>query len=294
MNTQQLESFIQVAENLNFARAAEALNITQSAVSRQIHALEDELGAKLLHRSTRTVTLTAEGVDFLETAKSVLGKLQAAAAKLRRSEHTNIQVISIGCTNEADLEPLCGVLKDCRRQHPEVHPFIRIIPHRSILNLFYQDEIDVLFSAKDDIPLREGTVYRELGKVPLCAVLPAEHPLAEMESINLEKLFSERTVICTSYAVPSAAVELQNRIAQQLLPAYVHICDNVRVMLSLIRAGYGCSVLPAFGLFEPELRYVPLNGIGPISYGIFYKKAAQPVLKQFISIVRNYNAQQKN
>lgn len=45
MNTQQLESFIQVAENLNFARAAEVLNITQSAVSRQINALEEELGA---------------------------------------------------------------------------------------------------------------------------------------------------------------------------------------------------------------------------------------------------------
>lgn len=58
MNTQQLESFVQVAENLNFARAAEVLNITQSAVSRQINSLEDELGTKLFHRSTRTVSLT--------------------------------------------------------------------------------------------------------------------------------------------------------------------------------------------------------------------------------------------
>lgn len=139
MNTQQLESFIQVAENLNFVRAAEALNITQSAVSRQIHTLEDELGARLLHRSTRTVTLTAEGLDFLETAKSVLGKLQAAAAKLRRSEDTHIQVISIGCTNEADLELLCDILKDCHSHLPDVHPFIRVIPYQSILNLFYQD-----------------------------------------------------------------------------------------------------------------------------------------------------------
>lgn len=72
MNTQQLESFIQVAENLNFARAAEVLQITQSAVSRQIHSLEDELGTKLLHRSTRTVTLTPAGLSFLEDAKQVM------------------------------------------------------------------------------------------------------------------------------------------------------------------------------------------------------------------------------
>lgn len=148
-----------------------------------------------------------------------------------------------------------------------------------------------MFSAKEDIPLREGTIYRELAKVPLSGVLPAEHPLAEKESIDLDELFTESTVICTSSAVPSVAVEFQNRIAQQHLPAFVHICDNVNVMLSLIRAGYGCSVLPAFGLFDPELHYVPLNGIEPFSYGIFYKKGASPVLKQFISIVRSYSAQ---
>ena len=72
MNTDQLKSFIQVSENLNFARAAEILNITQSAVSRQIHSLEEELGTKLLHRTTRTVTLTPAGISFLEDAKNVI------------------------------------------------------------------------------------------------------------------------------------------------------------------------------------------------------------------------------
>ena len=71
MNTQQLESFVQVAENLNFARAAEVLNITQSAVSRQINSLEDELGTKLFHRSTRTVALTPAGISFLDDAKEM-------------------------------------------------------------------------------------------------------------------------------------------------------------------------------------------------------------------------------
>ena len=53
MNTQQLETFIEVAEHLNFARAAEHLNITTSAVSRQIRSLEEELDTKLLRRSTK-------------------------------------------------------------------------------------------------------------------------------------------------------------------------------------------------------------------------------------------------
>ena len=91
MNTQQLKTFIQVAENLNFARAAESLNITQSAVSRQIHALEEELDAKLLHRTTRTVRLTPAGISFLDDAKQVVERLNYATAKLRHHTETSMQ-----------------------------------------------------------------------------------------------------------------------------------------------------------------------------------------------------------
>ena len=82
MTTDQLESFIQVAEHLNFARAAEVLQISQSAVSRQIHALEDELGSKLLYRTTRTVTLTPAGITFLEDAHYIMVRLKNATRKL--------------------------------------------------------------------------------------------------------------------------------------------------------------------------------------------------------------------
>ena len=91
MSTDQLKSFIQVAENLNFARAAEILKITQSAVSRQIHSLEDELGVKLLYRTTRTVTLTPAGISFLEDAKNIMGRLKIAEQKLKRHQSTDMQ-----------------------------------------------------------------------------------------------------------------------------------------------------------------------------------------------------------
>ncbi len=125
MNTDQLKSFIQVAENLNFARAAEILKITQSAVSRQIHSLEDELGTKLLHRTTRTVSLTPAGISFLEDAKNVMGRLKIAEQKLQRHQSTNLQVLTIGCQSEANLDLLCKILKSCREQLPELYPFLK-------------------------------------------------------------------------------------------------------------------------------------------------------------------------
>lgn len=288
MTTDQLESFIQVAENLNFARAAEILNITQSAVSRQIHALEAELGTKLLHRTTRTVTLTPAGVSFLDDAKHVIGRLKIAAAKIQNHQSSHMQLLSIGCGNEADLILLGKILKTCRQQLPHVHPFVRVIPHRSILNLFYQGEIDILFGFQGDIPSKEGMTYRELFQIPLCCAVPRSHPYAQKTEITEQELFSEPLVSCNSYGIPSQAAEVQNRISQHLLPQSIHICENMQVLLTLVEAGYGCAILPQINHAGFDIAYIPLKGAERLSYGIFYKSGTRdPLLKKFISIAKD-------
>ena len=288
MNTDQLKSFIQVAENLNFARAAEILKITQSAVSRQIHSLEDELGTKLLHRTTRTVTLTPAGISFLEDAKNVMGRLNVAEQKIRRHQNTNIQVLTIGCQNEANLDLLCKVLKSCKQQIPKLYPFLKVIPHRSILNLFYQDELDLLFGFQEDIPIKNDTVYKELFQIPLCCIVPASHPYAERPELAKEELYLENIVVCNSYAIPARVAEMQNQISQHILPESTYMCENLQVLLTLVRAGYGCSVLPLMNFVNTDIRGIPLKDSEPLSYGIFFKKSSQnPLLKKFISIVTN-------
>ena len=288
MNTDQLKSFIQVAENLNFARAAEILKITQSAVSRQIHSLENELGTKLLHRTTRTVILTPAGISFLEDAKNVMGRLKVAEQKIQRHQSTNIQVLTIGCQNEANLDLLCKVLKSCKQQIPELYPFLKVIPHRSILNLFYQDELDLLFGFQEDITIKNDTIYIELFQIPLCCIVPASHPWAERPELAKEELYLENIVVCNSYAIPARVAEMQNQISQHILPESTYVCENMQVLLTLVRAGYGCSVLPLMNFVNTDIRGIPLKDSEPLSYGIFFKKSSQsPLLKKFISIVTN-------
>ena len=288
MNTDQLKSFIQVAENLNFARAAEILKITQSAVSRQIHSLENELGTKLLHRTTRTVILTPAGISFLEDAKNVMGRLKVAEQKIQRHQSTNIQVLTIGCQNEANLDLLCKVLKSCKQQIPELYPFLKVIPHRSILNLFYQDELDLLFGFQEDIPIKNDTIYKELFQIPLCCIVPASHPWAERPELAKEELYLENIVVCNSYAIPARVAEMQNQISQHILPESTYVCENMQVLLTLVRAGYGCSVLPLMNFVNTDIRGIPLKDSEPLSYGIFFKKSSHsPLLKKFISIVTN-------
>lgn len=286
MNTQQLESFIQVAEHLNFARAAEVLNITQSAVSRQINSLETELGTKLFNRSTRSVSLTPAGISFLEDAKDVLARLQMASLKIHNHEKSNIQIISIGCSNESNLIYLSKTLSRCRLQIPELHPFLRIIPHRSIVNLFIHGEIDILFGFKDDIPVRNDIFYRELNKIRICCAVPNEHPLSQREEISEKELYAENIIICNSYEVPSKVANIQNRLEHQFLPESIYYCENLQVMLTFVKAGYGFAVLPEGTSIDSEITYIPLSGSTPISHGIFYKKSPKnPIINKFISTV---------
>lgn len=290
MNTQQLESFVQVAENLNFARAAEVLNITQSAVSRQINSLEDELGTKLFQRSTRTVSLTPAGLSFLDDAKEVLKKLQLASLKIQNHSASNIQVITIGCSNESNLIPLSKTLSQCRLQMPGLHPFVRVIPFRSILNLFIHGEIDILFGFKDDIPVRDGIIYKELIKIPVCCVIPEGHPYSPKDEIYEEELLSENIIICNSYEIPSKIANIQNHLANRFLPESTYYCENLQVMLTLIKAGYGFALLPDKASVDSGLSFIPLSGYPPVSYGFFYKSNSRnPLIKKFISIVQLSN-----
>lgn len=286
MNTQQLESFVQVAENLNFARAAEVLNITQSAVSRQINSLEEELGTKLFHRSTRTVSLTPAGISFLDDAKNVLKRLQIASLKIHNHTKSNIQVISIGCSNESNLIHLSALLHQCRLQIPELHPFVRVIPYRSILNLFIHGEIDVLFGFKDDIPVRDGVIYKELIRIPICCVVPSVHPYSQKDMITEADMLSENIIICNSYEIPSKAANIQNHLENKFLPDCAYYCENLQVMLALVKAGYGFAILPDKASVDSDLTFVPLSGYDPISYRIFYKSPCKnPLIKKLISIV---------
>lgn len=285
MNTQQLESFIQVAENLNFARASEYLNITQSAVSRQIHALEEELHTKLFYRTTRTVSLTTEGLIFLEHAKQILGQLKIAAAKIHHHSNTHSQTLTIGCESATDLAILCDTLRQCRDRIAAFHPHLKLIAHRSLLNLFYQGEIDLLLGFQDNLPSKNDMVFRELGKIPLCCVFPHEHPYAQRAAIDEQELYSLPFVLCNSYTIPARALEIQNRIVQHISPEMVHVSEHPQAIFTLIRAGYGCSILPKAAFRDTSVAYVPLRNTQPLSYGMLYgRSSSSPVLKQFVDL----------
>ena len=128
------------------------------------------------------------------------------------------------------------------------------------MTLFYQGELDVLFGFREHLPIKNEILFTELRQVPLCCVLPQNHPYGEKDSIRVEDLFTESLVACNSYTIPAQAVELQNLVAQHITPENIYVSENPQVALALVRAGYGCCILPQSPDTRDGLLYRPLQG----------------------------------
>ena len=118
MDVRQLRCFIAVAEELHFGRAAERLSIAPPALSRQISALEDELGVNLLTRTTRQVALTRAGLIMLEEAKGILVKMEHASRAVREASLASGKVLRVGANDAASSSFVPEALMAFRERFP--------------------------------------------------------------------------------------------------------------------------------------------------------------------------------
>lgn len=161
-----------------------------------------------------------------------------------------------------------------------------MIPHRMILSLFFQGDIDLMFGFKENVPSRAGVSYLELFQTPICCAISSEHIYAGRDEIRESDLYTERIILCNSYSLPSKSADLQNKLKQHFLPESTYYCDNLSVLLTLIKAGYGFGILPEININDPELHAIPFAPEISVSFGIFYNDTQNPALKEFLSIIR--------
>lgn len=186
MNTTQLECFMEVANFLNFSRAAERLQITQPAVSHQISTLEDELGVKLFYRTSKTVRLTPEGEMFTQYAGEILKLSRLSKARIKEPLQPAPTRLIIGCRNPTELRFVTPALGRLRQIRPEVLPLLRLIPFDSLENLLAEGDIHMMFSFREAASTKMR--YRELTRCPVMCICAPSHPLADRSSLTVKEL----------------------------------------------------------------------------------------------------------
>lgn len=235
LDLRKVRYFVAVADELHFGRAAERLHIAQPVLSRQIRALEDELGVQLFVRTKRATELTSAGRQLLDDARSLLASADATrrrVAQAARGPKTFTIGFMPGLTVTAAV-----------RAFGAVHPDVGI----ELIRTTWDDQVDVLHDGRVDVSVvrlpidQSGLTVRPLFDEPRVAMLPVGHRLAGKPVVDITDLAGEH-LLQDPDAVPEwrdIAVELRTRTAQPV-PAM----RSVEEKLEHVAAGRGVSIVP--------------------------------------------------
>ena len=223
------------------AKAADQLNITQSALSHQIKALEDQAGVELFVRRSKPMKLSAAGMRLLRLANQVLPQVEALAAEFEglRGGSTGRMHIAIEC--HACFEWLFPVLEAFRKTWPDVDVDIRPGLAFDALPALQKEDVDLVVSSDpEDIP---GVTFTELFDYNAVFVASAAHPLAGKPYVDAED-FRGQTLI--TYPVERSRLDVfsQLLIPAKVEPAAVRQVELTAVILLLVASNRGVSVLP--------------------------------------------------
>lgn len=289
MNTFQLSCFLAVADTLNFARAAEQLHVTQPAVTQQIHSLEKELNVKLFRRTTRTVSLTEEGLLFLTDARRMVEISERAKKRFESPYRGEIQTLSLICYSYAQLFMLPQVLKQLVKQYPDLHPRLQVVPFQFLYRLLEEDEADAVIGFREPYFKKIPAIYKEIKKVPVVCACSRENSLSLRQSLTLEDLKNEKLVLFHPTKAQTIVAQIQGQLMGGRAPSEFYFCKSAEAVVVLTQANLGISILP--DLFippAPSLALVPIEGVEPVSFGIYYKSLqGNAPLKSLIQIMKN-------
>lgn len=287
MNIDNLKCFVLVAENKSFARTAEMLYLSQPAITKQINALEKELGVTLFIRSTRHVELTPAGMSFYKDAKEIVLKTQIAVGRLQK-QNNNSDTIYIGISNPVSLPYLSPILRRYHEQFPTIYPIVETPGFKIVLNLFLENKIDILFYYKENMSKHQNISFLELERDYLTCLMPHDHPFVNKEYITLEDLKNESIIACNPLNAPNSIFHFQKKLLKAHCQEKILYCENIEAAHCMVSARLGLSILPSLlTVNSPEFVSIPLKDKEPLSFGVFYhKKNTKACLKSFIECLK--------
>ena len=288
MDIFQLSCFLTVAETLNFAQAAQQLSITQPAVTHQIRSLEQELGVKLFHRTTRTVKLTEAGVIFLNDAQHMVAIARRAKKRFENPYDQEFQVLSIGCHSYTHLFLLADVLQQMAQQYTDLHPRLRVVPFQHLYRLLQEDEVDAIIGFQEPDDKKVPGTFLSLQKVPVACVCAAGHSLARRQVVHLEELTQEKLVLLDPLRAVATVAQLQGQLMGGRSPDNFYFCESAEAATVLTKAGFGISILPDLMVPpDPGLVSIPLEGLEPVSFGVYYRTLqGNAPLRSFVHLLK--------
>jgi LysR family transcriptional activator of glutamate synthase operon len=242
----QLQYFVKVARKQHMTQASEELHVAQSAVSRQIHLLEEQLGAKLFMHKGRNLQLTPVGKLFLGRAEEILISLDKAVNEVHEFLDPEAGEIRFGFPNSLGINLVPKVVSKFHKEHPNVKFRFKQGMSSSLEEAVVKGQIDLALVTPlpEQHPHITGDV---LLTEELFAILPPDHILAQSQTIRLEQLKDESFVLFSEgYSLRTIVWDACKQAG--FTPKIGFEGEETDTIRGFVAAGMGVSLLPETAL----------------------------------------------
>ncbi|MEM6822545.1 MAG: LysR family transcriptional regulator [Verrucomicrobiota bacterium] len=242
MELRQLRSFLLVAEHLNFHRAAEALSLSQPALSRQIQQLEVEMECLLLNRTKKKVELTTAGKYLQRHGRKLLSASEQLVGEVKQAWKHGSETLSIGYTEAVMAGVLPHFLKDIRGTHPDVNLRLRPGHSEGLERELARGDLD---AALVSLPAHsEDLAQTKISEEKIGVVLPEDHILSKQRSLTLQQLKDEAFILFPYRDNPRLYSDILQACQQAgFIPRRVEEADSRILAVNMAAAGMGIALL---------------------------------------------------
>ncbi|MGB5519074.1 MAG: LysR family transcriptional regulator [Gammaproteobacteria bacterium] len=241
MDIQTIQAFLSVSETGSFSRAADALFLTQPAVSKRIHALELSLGIALFDRIGKSVRLTEAGHALIPCCRRIIAEIAESERIISNLRETTSGVLSIATSHHIGLHRLPPVLRDYSKQYPEVELKVGFTDSEEACQQILNGDRELaIVTLPDDNSERLEMI--PVWHDPLSIVVAKQHPLAAKNRLSIKQLLDY-----------SAILPSRGTYTRKLIDAALGLDESVRTLLethyletikAMVQTGLGWSMLP--------------------------------------------------
>jgi len=243
MDLRHLQALVVLAEERHFGRAARRLHVVQSAVTRTLQSLEDEVGTRLIDRDARRVTLTPAGETLVQRARAILTSADRAARECREVGEGKVGTLRIALSGLSGIGCIPEALRAFQKQHPTITIELSRMSSAAQVAALVEGELDL---ALTHVPLADDRIrLHRLQHQRLYAILPTDHPAAKNPVVSWSSIEGDVHIVLARSVEPEVFRTFGNVARNQGMPhARVIEVEDVSLMFALVAAGLGVSHLP--------------------------------------------------
>lgn len=261
MELHQLRCFVAVAEELHFGNAAQRLGMLPSALGRNIRLLEQDLGIRLLARTTRSVALTADGAVLLDDARALLAEAERIRRQFRGRARAPAKLIRLGAIDSASagLAPL--LLNDFRLAHQDIS--VQLVEDKTVrlLPRLLSGSLDLALVRPPEMvdkSLDFAFLFHETAMV----AVPECHKLAARAWVSIKDLADQPLIVPDRRSRPHSHDLTIKLFAEAGLQAYIaQVAEEKQTIVNLVAATIGVAIVPRWTsrMAIAGVRYIPLK-----------------------------------